>query len=573
MNPSGRRHSRRVPDLEAAPPSKQRTDPEPPKAGTILVTAAVFATAVLVYWPTRLHEFLNWDDPIYVVKNPWIRELSWQNISFIFSHSYFANYLPVHLLSYLLDHCIWGLSSFGFHLDSVLLHGINAALCLAVVRRITGSFPVAAISALFFAVHPSHVESVAWVSSRKDLLSMAFLLLSVDAYLRAGRGKAPRWVPYAASVAWFTLGLLSKVAIVVLPAFLLLLDRYPDPRAPRAAPLPWGRALASKVPFALVGAVLMAVNSRVQVKAQAAYAHHPLSYLMVKGHAVWNYLALLTGIPSGRPVYDTPEFASGLASVAANLAGILVLPAVLWIAHRRRWDALGLGAGWVLALLLPAILFPLVTYMADRYLYGPSLGFCWLLAAGIVAVGRRMESIRLRAGVTAILTALPLTLFAYRTIEYDRAWAGSEPLWKYAIARSKDYRVRNNLAQAMMIEKRWADAERLYRQASAVENIVSHQGLAAVYYDTHRYPEAQREIERALEIAHKHGGAYTDLTDATMEDLAEIEYTAGAIYWVQSQNQKAIEAWEAALRANPRHAGAAQWLRTARGEPAPVTTK
>jgi tetratricopeptide (TPR) repeat protein len=291
---------------------------------------------------------------------------------------------------------------------------------------------------------------------------------------------------------------------------------------------------------------------------------------MVKGHAVWKYLALLTGIPSGRPVYDTPEFAFGLISVVANLAGLLVLPAVLLIAHRRRWDVVGLSAGWVLALLLPAILFPLVTYMADRYLYGPSLGFCWLLAAGIVAVSRRTQSIPVRVGVTALLTALPLTLFAYRTIEYNRAWAGSEPLWRYAIARSKDYRVRNNLAQALMNEKRFAEAERLYKQASGVENIVSHQGLAAVYYDTQRYPEAQREIERALEIAGKHGAAYTDLTDATMEDLAEIEYTAGAIYWVQGQNQRAIAAWEAALRANPRHQAAAQWLRTARGEPEPA---
>ncbi|TMQ66053.1 MAG: tetratricopeptide repeat protein [Candidatus Eisenbacteria bacterium] len=532
---------------------------------------AVFAAAILVNLKTLHYGFLtSWDDPTYVVDNPWIRGLSRENLIYVFTKPYFANYLPLHLVSYMVDYTLWGLNPFGYHLQSVLLNGLNAILALFVTRRLFANFLLAFLAALLFAVHPSHVEAVAWISIRKDLLSTAFLLLTVLFYHRATGSRSLGRGAYAASIGCFTLGLLSKVSIVALPLFLLVLDWFP--RAGRRR-IPWKAAIANKIPYALIGLVLVRINTLVQVKAKAAYAQDPIPYLMVKGHAVWNYLALLTGIPSGRPVYDTPEFASGLASVAANLAGILVLPAVLWIAHRRRWDALGLGAGWVLALLLPAILFPLVTYMADRYLYGPSLGFCWLLAAGIVAVGRRMESIRLRAGVTAILTALPLTLFAYRTIEYDRAWAGSEPLWKYAIARSKDYRVRNNLAQAMMIEKRWADAERLYRQASAVENIVSHQGLAAVYYDTHRYPEAQREIERALEIAHKHGAAYTDLTDATMEDLAEIEYTAGAIYWVQSQNQKAIEAWEAALRANPRHAGAAQWLRTARGEPAPVTTK
>ena len=558
MNPSGRRHSRRVPDLEAAPPSKQRTDPEPPKAGTILVTAAVFATAVLVYWPTRLHEFLNWDDPIYVVKNPWIRELSWQNISFIFSHSYFANYLPVHLLSYLLDHCIWGLSSFGFHLDSVLLHGINAALCLAVVRRITGSFPVAAISALLFAVHPSHVESVAWVSSRKDLLSMAFLLLSVDAYLRAGRGKAPRWVPYAASVAWFTLGLLSKVAIVVLPAFLLLLDRYPDPRAPRAAPLPWGRALASKVPFALVGAVLMAVNSRVQVKAQAAYAHHPLSYLMVKGHAVWNYIALTAGLRAGNPDYDLPRMGRGFLEIARNVGGLVVLPALACLFFRWRRRTEFLGVAWFFITLLPALLFPLVTYMADRYLYAPSLGFCWVVAAAAVEWSGirhgRMAWVRFGAAVAVLL--ILVAGYTIQTWRYSGVWKNSESLWTYAITKSGDYRVFNNLADVRMSQKRWEEAERLLKIGAQYENVTSYQSLGVLYYGRQRFDEALSATDRALEILSKKG------RDPAVS--AELHFNRGAILWSQGDTARAVAEWEAALRENPAHAQAREWLAVAR---------
>ena len=564
-----RRFQRRRRSAGPAPEARPaESTPLPLQAGAFL---AVFAAAILVNLPTLHYGFLtSWDDPTYVVDNPWIRGLSRENLVHAFTKPYFANYLPLHLVSYMVDYSLWGLNPFGYHLQSVLLNGVNAILALLVTRLLFGNFLLAFLAALLFAVHPSHVEAVAWISIRKDLLSTAFLLLTVLFYHRAAGSRSLGRGAYAASIGFFTLGLLSKVSIVALPLFLLVLDWFHPARQRR---IDWKAAIANKIPFALIGLVLVRVNTLVQVKAKASYAQDPLPYLMVKGHAVWNYLALLTGLPSGRPVYDTPEFAFGLVSVAANLAGILVLPAVLLIARRRRWEVLGLGAGWVLALLLPAILFPLVTYMADRYLYGPSLGICWLLAAGIAAAGRRMESIPTRAGVMALLTALPLTLFAYRTIEYNRAWSGSEPLWRYAIARSKDYRVRNNLAQALMNEKRWAEAERLYKEASAVENIVSHQGLAAVYYDTHRYPEAQREIERALEIAHKHGAAYTDLTDATMEDLAEIEYTAGAIYWVQSQNQKAIEAWEAALRANPHHERAAQWLRTARGEPAATTTK
>jgi protein O-mannosyl-transferase len=556
-----RRFQRRQRNASPAPDAK--ATPTIPPLLQALACLAVFAVAVLVNMQTLRYGFLtSWDDPTYIVDNPWIRGLTRENLIHAFTKPYFANYLPLHLVSYMVDYNFWKLNPFGYHLQSVLLNGVNAALALIVTRQLFGNFVLAFIASLLFAVHPSHVEAVAWVSIRKDLLATVFLLLTVYFYHRATGTRLLGRGTYAASVVFFTLGLLSKVSIVALPLFLLLLDWFPMPGRRR---LPWKAALANKIPYALIGFVLVRINTLVQVKAQAAYAHDPLRYMMVKGHAVWNYLALMTGLPNSRPVYDTPVFTIGAWSVAANLAGILVLPALVWIAHRRRWIVVGLSAGWALALLLPAILFPLVTYMADRYLYAPSLGFCWLLAAGIVALSRRAGPLPAQAGTAAVLTAMPFTLFAYRTIEYNRIWAGSEQLWSYAIKRSSDYRVRNNLAQARMNEKRWAEAESLYRAASAIENIVSHQGLATVYYDTHRYADAQREIEKALEIANRRGAAY--------DDLAEIQYTRGAIYWVQGQNQNAIDAWEAALRANPRHERAAQWLKTARGESAPAATK
>lgn len=557
MNPSGRRHSRRVHDLEAAPGLKQGTGPAPSKAGTILVTLVVFGAAVLVYWPTRSYAFLNWDDQVYVLKNPWIRELSWQNISFILSHSYFANYLPLHLLSYLLDYRIWGLSSFGFHLDSVLLHGVNTALCLAVVRRLTGSLPIAAISALLFAIHPSHVESVAWVSGRKDLLSTTFLLLSVDSYLRAGMGKTPRWVPYAASLAWFTLGLLSKVTIVVLPAFLLLLDRYP-PSAIRAVPLPWGRALASKVPFVLVGLVLMAVNSHVQVKAQAAYAHHPLSYLMVKGHAVWNYIGLTTGLLAGNPVYDLPRMGRGFSEIVWSVGGLFVLPALAYLCFWRRRRTEFLGVAWFLITLLPALLFPLVTYMADRYLYVPSIGFGWFLAIAVVELSGirrgRVEGVRFGAAVAVLL--LLVVGFTIRTVRYSSVWRDSESLWTYAITKSKDYRVFNNLADVRMKQKRWEEAERLLKIGARYENVTSYQSLGVLYYNLHRFDEALEATDRALGILSRKG------RDAA--GSAELHFNRGAILWSQGDTARAVAEWEVVLRENPAHVQAREWLAIAR---------
>jgi len=524
-------------------------------AALVASLLAVFGVSFLAHHRTLGFDFLtSWDDPTYVVQNPWIRGLTRENLVHAFTHPYFANYLPLHLVSYMVDYTFWGLRPFGFHLQSVLLDGINAALALLVVRRLFGSLPLALLAALLFAVHPSHVEAVAWVSIRKDLLSTAFLLLTVLFYLEAVEPRRLKAGWYAASCAAFLLGLFSKVSIAALPAFLLLLDLFPAPGRNR---LTLRASLLTKIPYGLAALALVIVNSRVQVKAQAPYAHDAVRYLMVKGHAVWNYLALLTGIPRGRPVYDTPEFSLGAGTVLWNLAGIVVLPLVLAIGWFRRWRLVTLGTGWLFVLLVPAIAFPLVTYMADRYLYAPSLGFCWIVAAGIVVVAARAPAGGARIAVMAALVAIPLALWVERTTAYDDVWRNGRNLWTYASARSRDYRVQNNLAQEMLNENRLADAERYYRLASAAENPVSHQGLATVYYDQKRYPDAQREIEVALEIALRQG------TDP--ENMADLQFTRGAIYWVQGQNQNAIEAWQAALRANPYHAGAQQWLQKARG--------
>ncbi len=562
-----RRSRNRKPAGAVRPPARARASesspPEPgiPLAVRLLAYAAIAAAALLVHLPTIRHEFLlSWDDPDYVVNNPWIRSWSTENLIHVFTRPYFNNFLPLHLVSYMADYSLWGLKPLGYHLQSVLLDALNAALAFVVVRRLLGSFPVALLAGLLFAVHPSHVEAVAWISSRKEVLSTSFLLLSLYFYLRAGGARSLRWGPYAASVVCFTLGLLSKVSVVVLPPFLLLVDLLVV-KTPRRGRDLWGGILGSKVPYALIGLWLVSVNSMAQVKAKAEYAQEPLSYLMVKGHAVWNYLALLTGVPQGNPVYDTPQFGPGPGPIALNLLGLLILPALFWVAYRRGNRPLALGTGWVFLLLLPAILFPLVTYMAERYLYAPTLGFCWALGAGIWGLAGRFPGPRLRVAVAAALASIPIAGFAYRTLEYNAVWRNSETLWTYAIARSRDYRVYNGLGQVRINQKRWAEAERLLKSGSEYENVTSFRNLAVLYYDTQRYPEAHQANDRAMEILARKGNDPLE--------RAELEHIRGAIYWVQSRREEAIRAWEAALRMNPRHEQAREWLRIARPEPTP----
>ena len=526
------------------------------RAWILLAGAFVFACGCAAFWGARAFEFLNWDDPIYILKNPWIQELSWQNVRTIFTQAYFLNYLPLHLLSYMLDHALWGPEAGGYHLSSVLIHGLNCVLCLVVVRRLSGSFAVGWIAALLFAVHPAHVEAVAWISSRKEVLSTTFMLLSLLAYLHARRGRALQPLPYAASVLCFLLGMLSKASVVVLPAFLLLLDWMPRPaRAPRPSVV---AALASKIPYGIVGAILMLVNSRVQVTAKAAYVHDPIRYLAVKGHALWIYLGLLVGKP-GQPDYDLPPVGSG-ATLLLNLAGLAVLPGLAWVFLRMKRRTEFLGVSWTFIALLPAVLFPLVTYMADRYLYAPSIGFCWTLAAIAVGLGRldRFPRVDFRraAAVAAVLAVA--VFFMFGTLRYSKVWKSSDSLWTFALTKSKDYRIYNNLADIRIRQKRWAEAERLLRKGTEVENITSWQSLGVLYHETDRLDDALKATDRAIQILAKEEKPIPSLS-------AELHFNRGAIFWKKGDSATAIEEWRTALREDPTHAQAKEWLGVATG--------
>src|SRR6266850_3137601 len=316
--PQQRRFQRQHQTVKPAPAARPVAGvPLPLQA---LAYLAVFAAAVAVYLPALRYGFLiNWDDPTYIVNNPLIRAWSRSNLLEIFTKPYFANFLPLHLVSYMVDYSLWGLNPTGYHLQSIALHALNAVLAMLVVRRMLGSSAVAFLAALLFAVHPSHVEAVAWISIRKDLLSTMFALLTLYFYLRASSATPIRWGSYAASVVCFTLGLLSKVSIVTLPLFLLLLDRFKPEGEPRN---PWIKDLASKIPYALVGLWLVWWNSLAQTKATATYARDVVSYAIVKGHAVWNYLGLLLGVLRGSPDYDVPVLGKDIVTVFVSIAGL-----------------------------------------------------------------------------------------------------------------------------------------------------------------------------------------------------------------------------------------------------------
>jgi tetratricopeptide (TPR) repeat protein len=425
---------------------------------------AAAAVAGLVFLPALRGEFLSWDDEANFVLNPHYRGLGWAQLRWMFTTAHLGPYIPVTWLTLGLDYLLWGLDPWGYHLTSLLFHGANAWLAYLVSRRLLAAGFGAAgrraeqdpavaagalLAALAFAVHPLRVESVAWVTERRDVVSGFLALVAVLAYLRSCARGTPHGLHRGwlwASALLFALALLAKATVAGLPVALLALDAYPLGRGPGQAG-GWGRWLlrrgvVEKAPFwaasvALAGVALatgagrgiLAPLEMVGVGDRLALVGHALAFYLEK-----------TLVPSGlSPMYTlylpvpwwTPAY---LARGAAALAITVVLVAVA-----RRWPA-GLVA-WVayLALLLPVsgLFHNGLQAAADRHTYLPTLGVAVLAGAALASGWRAARDGRLARGVavaalgTAVLVVLGLAALTSRQVG---VWRDSVTLWRHAAA-------------------------------------------------------------------------------------------------------------------------------------------
>jgi hypothetical protein len=320
------------------------------------------------------HRFLvTWDDPTYVTANPHIRAFTWENIKAIFSTTYADNYAPVHVLSYLLDHEIWGMQPAGFVLGNLILHTANGILLYLLLVTLSWRRPAALLAAVIFVAHPVQVESVAWISQRKAVLSGFFFLIALQAWIFYRREGSKRWIWYAASSAAFVLALLAKATTVVFPLVALAFDLCSGRE--------WRdrRFWLDKLPF-LVAAFAMAV---VTVIAQSPdvgggttgyHGGSPWATLLTMLPIFARYLGM-TLWPTGLSALYAPVVRTGidLAVVASALllAGVAGLAVVLW---KRRKPLLFWLLLFFIGLLPVSQIVPFVTIINDRYLYLPMIG-------------------------------------------------------------------------------------------------------------------------------------------------------------------------------------------------------
>jgi Flp pilus assembly protein TadD len=493
--------------------------------------AFLLAVATLaVYAPVLRHGFISYDDPDYVTSNPQVAAgLTPAGALWAFGTWRTGNWHPLTWLSHMLDVSLFGMAPAGHHATSLALHALNTLLLFAFLTRATGSRARSAFVAALFALHPLHVESVAWVAERKDVLSATLGLAALLSWtfqaraaggngaLPGARGEGRTGVPYAASIVLFALGLLAKPMLVTLPFILLLLDIWPFRRiggragaGPLAASGDRGalpRLVLEKAPFFALAAASSAITFLAQRSggAVSSLSRWSLGIRIANALVAYvRYLALTLWPAHLAIFYPMPRAVPVAASVAAA-AVFLIAASALAVRLARRRPHVTTGWFWYAAMLVPVIGLVKVggQSMADRYTYLPLIGIFVIVSWGLHdLLGRgsgRTSSGVLFAGI-AVAVCVALAAATRAQLAY---WRDSETLYTRAIAVTKDNTLAHyNLGCLVAAEGREEEAAAHFTEAIRIDptDAMARANLGASWFRRGRTDEALRELQEAVRL-------------------------------------------------------------------------
>src|SRR5437870_5547954 len=421
-----------------------------------LVPALIALVTFAAFLPALQNQFVNWDDHENFLDNPHYRGLAWSHLRWMWT-THRGHYIPLTWMTFGLDYLLWGMNPVGYHLTSLLLHAANAVVFFFLVRRILTlalpgpaerghAVPVAAgFAALVFAIHPLRVESVAWVTERRDVLSGLFYLVTILMYLwaceRGARGRGWYWL----SVAVFVGALLSKSMVVNLPIVLLILDVYPLRRLGGATGWwsePARRVYVEKIPFVLLATAAAAIAVMAQLSVHAAASLAQLSVpgrVAVSAYGLSFYLWKMVVPVNLSPVYELRPPVNPWATPFLLSYGLVLVITATVLALRRRVP--GLLAAWFayIVVLLPVlgIVQSGPQIAADRYTYLAGLGWAILGGDGLLSCWRSSRRSKTGTPATWLLAGIAFCVvvgLGVLTWNQVQVWHDSEKLWSHAAA-------------------------------------------------------------------------------------------------------------------------------------------
>jgi tetratricopeptide (TPR) repeat protein len=550
----------------------------------IYVSLSLLALTVIVYFQVHDFEFVNFDDRETIIGNTHIRDgLTLAGLAWAFTTSYAANWFPVTWISHMLDFQMFGLDSGWQHLANVMIHAASVLLLFAILRRMTGKMWESAFVSFVFALHPLHVESVAWVSERKDVLSAFFWLLTTWLYLDyVDRPNARR---YLLALAAFCLGLMSKQMLVTLPFVLLLLDYWPLGRVGLPNPDRKGAdipgVLGEKVPFFVLSAIASVIVYKVQHHAGAVLSVDSIPLATRLGNAVISYSAYLVQFfwPSGLAVYYPYPPSLPVWQIAGSSVLLLAISA---LATRRPY--LTVGWLWYLGTLVPVIGLVQVGEQAraDRYTYIPMIGISIMLAWGFAEIMERRPAMRSALVFVSAAFCLVCLVATWTQVQY---WRNSVTLFEHAIA-STDNNFIAHLNLGVVLAEQGHTQEALRHLYASVEEKPDHNDghdtLGAVLGQMGRTDEAADQFRQAIRLQPNDSEAYCNLgnvmlaqgklADASDDfrnalrispDFVTAHFGLGAALLNLGQTDESIAQFTEALRLDPNMAPARDGLNKA----------
>ncbi|MDP6561413.1 MAG: tetratricopeptide repeat protein [Candidatus Peribacteraceae bacterium] len=468
--------------------------PRVSKRNILLFGLAIVGLMLLVYGSILNAEFVRWDDDLLVFENPAVRTMTPWSIKQIFTTYDPELYIPLTLFSYQLNVLVGGLDPFVYHLTNLLLHAASALVLSGIVLLLTRKRLVAAVTGVLFAIHPLHTEAVAWVSARKDVLSMTFFLLSILCYLLYQDRDRRKWFHY--SLAFFVCALLSKVIAITLPIVLILLDLQKKKTVKESL-------LRDKIPFFVLSVIFGIIA--VFGKSGQASVTTPFETVVMASRSMVFYLGKIFAPFNLSVIY--PESGSiSLGNPTFLIAAILVI-AITIAAFLLRNRFRILATSWLFFLVTLGPTFPLyrkgfeggdVYFASDRYAYIPSIGIIVLLVVVLHHLLRRWRHGFLVASILLIASC------SWLSYKQSRHWENSEALFTNALS--------------------------LYPMAQA-----AHNNLGMVYYIKGDLTKAQEHFEEAI----------------TIRPLASTYANLGSLYRRKGDLSTALGAYQTAIKMSP----------------------
>jgi tetratricopeptide (TPR) repeat protein len=484
----------------------------------ILSLCLILAIPSIFFFPSLKNDFINWDDQQYVTENKMITEWSWRNIETIFDRTYMGHYHPLTLLSYSLEYRFFKLNPFAYHLTNLILHLLNGLLVFWLILMLKGGVLTSLVVSLLFAIHPLHVESVAWISERKDVLYSFFFLGSLVVYLTYLKTRGRRY--YFLSLFLFLLSLLSKSMAVTLPLVLFLCDTLLDRKFDR-------KCLIEKIPFLAIafifGIIAIFAQGSPETMSQNPSSPFPknifimsevltiyFSKLLLMSEVLTSYFPKLILPIKLSCLYPFIKEIGGVWSYVylTTIIGFLIAGILLGRYNKK----ITFGTLFFFITILPVL--P-VKIMADRYIYIPSIGIFFIAAEGFYWLYRsKLEPIKIVKPILAILLIGILGTYSFLTWERCQVWKDSMSLWNDVLKNYPSLQIAyNNRGEAYLRRGDYDRAISDYNQALSI-----HPGYETAYYLYENrgtayllkgdYERAIADYDQALRIKPNYAMAY-----------------------------------------------------------------